>query len=151
MKFLISKRHLLLLIFSALQLSIFAGCSQPVLESKECISSREAVRSFYSFHFGNDMTPTPENLKKREKYLSKALKERLSEGDTESKSDYFTQTADYPKAFRVGACESAGSDRVTFEVLLFWRTDGKDRQQEITVVAVEESGTWLIDRVDSGE
>lgn len=140
----------LLFIFLLLQLGLLAGCSQPVLESPECVDSRDAVKRFYSFHVGNDMTPSAENLGKRKKFLSDALKKKLTE-NTDSKTDYFTQTADYPKAFRVGKCETAGDDRASFEILLFWRTDEKDSQREIDVEVVRENDNWQISRVSAGK
>lgn len=124
------------------------GCNQPVLESKQCIESRDTVKRFYSFHFGNEMKPSPENLAERRKFLSKELQENLAR-ENDSKKDYFTQTDDYPKAFRVGGCENSGSNGAKFEVLLFWRRDEINTQREIKVEAVSEDGKWLVDKVAS--
>ncbi len=125
----------------------FVGCNQPVLESEQCIASRDTVKRFYSFHFGNEMQPSAENLTKRKKFLSNDLLEKL--GQENSKKDYFTQTDDYPKAFRVGSCENSGNDRAKFEILLFWRRDEINTQRAIIVEAVNENGQWLIDKVSS--
>ena len=63
------------LIFIAL---VFSGCSVPNLEKAECTQSRDAVKRFYSFHFGNDMRPSPENLKVREQFLTSELIKTLA-------------------------------------------------------------------------
>ncbi len=123
-----------------------SACSQPVLESPECIASRDPVKRFYSFHFGNEMKPSKENLAERGKFLSQDLLEELSK-QTETKKDYFTQETDYPKAFRAGKCETVSPDRARFEILLFWRTNDKNIQREIAVEAVREDEKWKIDRV----
>lgn len=123
------------------------GCAQPILEAEECIASRDVVRRFYSFHFGNEMSPSAENLEKRRKYLSERFYGELSGTPPASARDSFTLTDDYPKAFRVGKCETLGPDRAGFEVLLFWRTEERNIQREIRVEAVREDGGWKIDRV----
>lgn len=137
-------RNLLILcIFSF----VFAsGCSQPVLESTECIASRSIVKKFYSYHFGNEMKPSSENLKKREKYLSKNLNAELAT-QTDTAKDYFTQTDNYPKAFRVGKCETVNNEKTNFEILLFWRTNEKNIQREITVETVKENNKWVVNKV----
>ncbi len=123
------------------------SCSIPNLEKPECTEAREAVRDFYSYHFGGDMKFTRVNLQQREKFLSKQLIESLSRKD-ESTFDYFTETDDYPKAFRVGGCAVAENERrAKLGVALFWKTDTRSEQKEIGVEAVEESGKWVIDKV----
>lgn len=127
-------------------LSLFA-CSIPNLEKPECTAARETVKELYSYHFGNDMRFTAGNLKPREKFLSRQLIENLSRQD-ESAVDYFTRTDDYPKAFRVGGCTVGEQDkRANLGVLLFWKTDTRSEQREISVEAVNENGKWLVNRV----
>ncbi len=125
---------------------LLLNCSQPILESPECIASRDSVKRFYSYHFGNDMKPSAENLEKREKYLSKELKDKLAQ-QKEPAKDYFTDTDDYPKAFRAGKCETLDKNKTKFEILLFWRTDEKNIQREIDVEAIKENDRWLIYKV----
>ena len=60
----------LVFIIFFLQVIFTLSCSLPNLEKPECIESREIVKQFYSFHFGNDMKPNFENLKQRDKFLS---------------------------------------------------------------------------------
>lgn len=136
-----------LLIFLCVCGSLFLmSCSQPILESQQCIESRDSVKRFYSYHIGNDMKPTAENLKKREVYLSQNLQTQLAQ-QTGSAKDYFTQTADYPKAFRAGKCEDTGKDKTNFGILLFWRTNDINIQREIKVETIKENNNWLVNKV----
>ena len=96
------------------------------------------------------MTPSPVYLKKRAIYLSKELKEKLAD-EIDSKKDYFTNTDDYPKAFRAGACENAGKEKTKFEILLFWRDNETNIQRAIEVETVTENDKWLINKVTSKE
>jgi hypothetical protein len=138
-----------LLLPFAFCLFIFA-CSIPNLEKPECTEARDAVREFYSFHIGNDIKPSAENLKLREKFLSKKLLETLSVSK-ETEKDYFTATPDYPRAFRVGSCEVVSPDKTVLGVLLFWRDDTRSEQREVKVEAVRENEKWVIDKVSNRE
>ncbi|MGI9054411.1 MAG: DUF3828 domain-containing protein [Pyrinomonadaceae bacterium] len=140
-KFLVSLIFFLQVIFTF-------SCSIPNLEKPECIESKEIVKQFYSFHFGNDMKPTPENLNRREKYLSRNLFEE-SKTRTETAKDYFTQTDDYPKAFRVSGCEVLTPEKTLFEILIFWKTETRTEQRTIKVETIKENGNWLIDKVEN--
>ncbi len=124
----------------------FGACSIPNLEAPECTESRDAVKQFYSLHVGNDMTPSPENLKLREKFLTRELFESLSRRP-ESPFDYFTAAEDYPKAFRTGSCEAVSPEAARFQVLLFWRDDITSEQKEVIVEVVKSDNKWLIDKV----
>ena len=139
-----------LIVFSlfAFHFSLFTvACSVPVLESPECTAARQNVKEFYSYHFANDLKFTSENLAAREKFLSRELIETLSKKD-ESATDYFTQTDDYPKAFRVAECKTVESQkRLDFNVVLFWKTDTRSEQREIPVEVVNENGKWAVDKV----
>ena len=116
---------------SLFMLIIFlSACSIPNLEKPECVESREIVKQFYSFHFGNDMKPNLENLKQRKNFLSENLFEELKV-QTETAKDYFTQTDDYPKAFRVGGCEALTADKTILEILIFWKTRNAHRTKNI--------------------
>ncbi len=122
------------------------SCSLPNLERPQCTAAREAVKRFYSFHFGNDMHPSAENLKAREQFLTSELIRSLSAA-TESAKDYFTATEDYPKAFRVGSCTSESDDKATLQVLLLWRDDTRNEQKEVHVETVKVGDKWLINNV----
>lgn len=122
------------------------SCSIPNLEEAECIEARNEVRQFYSFHFGNDMKSSAENLKQREKFLSAGLVETLS-ASGETQNDYFTATSDYPKAFRFGTCKTVSPGKVEFQLLLFWRDDTRNEQKELAVEAIKKQGKWLVDKV----
>ncbi len=127
---------------------LFTACSVPNLEKPECGASREAVKKFYSFHFGNDLEPNAENLKAREKFLSPKLFDELK-NQSASKRDYFTQTDDYPKAFRVGGCEVVSGNQTVFEVLLFWKTETRTEQRAVRVETIKDNDKWLIEKVEN--
>lgn len=132
---------------SVLAFAVFlAGCSIPNLEPADCTDARNVVREFYSFHFGNDMAFSNENLMLRKRFLSPEFVARLSE--TPQTFDPFTQTSDTPKAFRVGECKvvEAGK-RTNFEILLFWKDDKRSEQQSIHADAVKVNDAWLVDNV----
>jgi hypothetical protein len=123
------------------------SCSIPNLENVSCTEARNVVRELYSFHFGNEMLPSVENLKVREKFLTKNLFQNL-QGQVDTKTDYFTQTEDYPKAFRVGECSVVKADeKVSIQVVLFWRDDIRNEQKEVLVDAVKKNNVWLVDKV----
>lgn len=129
-----------------------ASCSIPNLEKPECAGARDVVKRFYSFHFGNDMKPTVENIKIREKYLTPDLRKELLvdvTGMPPTKIDYFTATENFPKAFRVGACKDSSPEKVTMQVLLFWKDDKTSEQREVSVETVKQGENWLINKVAS--
>lgn len=138
------------LAFCAFQFAILTGCGQPNLESAECRESRDMVKRFYSFHIGSEMKPSRKNLEERAKYLSGSLRQQVS-NRIDSEYDYFTQTSDYPKAFRVGACETIGLDKASFEVLLFWKEADKNVQRALRVEVAKEMKNWLIDKVEKAK
>lgn len=122
------------------------NCSLPNLEAPECTEARNVVREFYSFHFGNDMKFSKENLELRKRFLTAALFERLN-GTTQA-SDPFTNTSDLPKAFRVGECQVVEpGKRAEFTVLLFWKDNERSEQRSVHAVVVKENDKWLIDDV----
>ena len=134
--------------FCILHFAFLINCSIPNLENPECTEARNAVREFYSHHFAGDMKPSKENLQQREMFLSENLKNYLAQ-QPEAAKDYFTQTDDYPKAFRVGKCEVISPEKTVLGILLFWKTDTRSEQREIKVEAVKESDKWLINKVEN--
>ena len=125
----------------------FAACfSVPNLESAECDAARNTMREFYSIHFGNEMQPSADYLRLREKFLTTDLRAQIA-GRLTDKTDYFTATNDYPKAFRIGECTVAAPDRTIFGVVLFWRRNDVNDQRDVKVEAVKENGQWLINKV----
>ena len=122
------------------------SCSIPNLETAECVASRSVVREFYSFHFGNDMRFSADGLEARRRFLTPSYYTSLYSSEPEA--DVFTtNTTDFPRAFRVGKCETTGEGRSAFEVLLFWRDDSRTEQRAISVETVLIAEDWLIDRV----
>lgn len=141
------ERFCFLVLFSFLLIFTAACGSVPNLEPKECIDSRQTVKSLYSNHFGSEMKPSPDKLKSLEKYLSKELSKAVS-ASLETSTDYFTQTEDYPKAFRIGGCEVFADDRTAFDVLLFWKDEERSEERKIRVETKKENGTWLINKIE---
>ena len=126
----------------------FVGaCSVPNLEDPVCTESRTAIREFYSFHFGNEMRISQENIKDRQRFLTPRFYQELS--NTQADTDPFTTgTNEVPKAFRVGECHVVAPDKVEFQVLLFWRDDVRSEQREIKAVLVKQGDKWLLDSVN---
>lgn len=135
-------------VFVSLLLSAFSfGCgSIPNLEAAECSQARDQVKRFYSFHFANDMSPTPENLSQRRQYLTDRLFNSLWAADS-IPGDHFTATSNYPKAFRVGECKVVSPERTVFQVLLLWKDDIRSEQKEVSVDMVKQGDKWLVDGV----
>ena len=133
-----------LLLTAVCQLS----CSIPNLERTECVDARDVVKRFYSFHFGNDMSPSTGQLKLQEGFLTPELVEQLS-ATPESHHDYFTASENYPKAFRVGACKDASPGHVSMQVLLFWKDDKISMQKEVQVDLLKQNEIWRINKVSS--
>jgi hypothetical protein len=89
-----------------------------------------------------------ENIKLRERFLTDDLKQNLA-ARSDSKTDYFTATDDYPKAFRVSSCEVMNENKTVFEVVLFWKDDARSEQREIKVETVRQNDNWLINKVEN--
>jgi hypothetical protein len=143
-----SKVRNLLLQFCLLNIVFcLAGCSIPNLEDPACTEARTAIREFYSFHFGNDMGFSPENLNKRERFLTAALFREVAD-EQEGTDPFTTGTSEFPKAFRVGECREIAPDKAEFQVVLFWRDDVRSEQREIKAVAVKQNDKWLLDTVE---
>jgi len=138
--------HILLLLFCSVFFA--AGCSLPNLEKPQCTAARDAVKRFYSLHFGNDMRPSAENLKASVPYLTPDLYQRLA-STNDSAKDYFTQTEDYPKAFRVGSCTSDSDTKAVLQVVLLWRDDTRTEQKEVHVETVKVGDKWLVNNVSN--
>ncbi len=124
---------------------IIPSCSVPNLESAQCTAARNSVKRFYSLHFANDNSRTEEYLRSRGGFLSDRLSEDLS--SNEQKNDYFTQTDDFPKAFRVGGCTAESDEKADLQVVLLWRDDTRNEQKEVVVRTVKTGDNWLIDSV----
>ncbi len=134
---------------SLLSFVLFAvGCEVPNLESTECQQARVAAKQFYSFHLANDMTPTVENVRLRQRFLtSRFLDEALDDIQTEA-IDPFVGVSPAPTTFRVGRCESRENE-AGFEVLFLWKTDAKSEQKSRDVTLKQVEDRWLIDHVGS--
>lgn len=128
-------------------MAVLAGCSIPNFDTSECRESRTPVKEFYSYHFGNDMAFSPDNLTQREKFLSTGFVERLRIENPEI--DPFTKESEEPKAFRVGECKTLEpGKRAIFQIVLFWRDDEQNREKIINAEAVKQGEEWRVDRVE---
>jgi len=122
------------------------ACSVPSLESPACTESKNAVRDFYSQHFGGDMKLSAENLKAREKFLTPEFARSVAAAK-EGTDPFTTGTDDIPKTFRVGDCREISNEKTEASVLIFWRTDERTEQREIRVEAVDINDRWLVNNV----
>jgi hypothetical protein len=124
------------------------GCGVPNLDPPQCVEARTSVKQFYSFHFGNEMRPTPENFKLRERFLTKRFNSMLTTA-SESEVDPFTITREFPRTFKIGECNANSPTSVDFQVQLYWRDDEQTVQQEVVAYSVKENDSWLVDSVGS--
>ena len=126
------------------------SCSLPTLESQQCNDASLAVKQFYSFHFGNDMTPTVDNLKASERFLTPQLFSSLATASGD-KTDYFTRSDVYPKTFKIGRCESPDAEHANVQVQVYWLQEHgstKDTtQRSLQVSTVKTGNDWLINDV----
>lgn len=136
-----SLRLILLAVFAA------SACSIPNLATPECDAAKPAVREFYSFHFGNDMTYTKENLAARERFITPRLKDEIAARQITAGDPFTVNTDDLPRAFRVGECKTISADRVGFDVLVFWKDDNRSDQKTVRIEAQKVGDNWLIDKV----
>ena len=122
------------------------SCSVPSLESPACTESKNAVREFYSYHFGNEMGFSAEGLKARERFLTSDFAKTVA-ASTEGTDPFTTGSKDIPRAFRVGECREISVERTESDVLLFWRSEDRTEQREIKVETVDVNDTWLINKI----
>jgi len=134
----------ILVVFSLLYLAV--ACSVPNLESATCVESRNALREFYSFHFGNNMSFTPDDLRARERFLTPEFAEKLR-SSREGTDPFTTGTDDFPKAFRAGDCREISPERTAIEVVLFWKDDTRSEERKIKVEMAKRGDVWLVDNI----
>ena len=127
---------------------LLSACSSvPNLETPECTASRGVVKEFYSFHIGNEMKFSQENLKLRGKFLTPEYVKTLQ--NVQTGNDIFTtNNLDFPKTFRIGKCEVVSPEKTNIEVILFWKDDTRSEQKSVKAEAVKQNDKWLINRID---
>lgn len=135
--------------FACLLLTAYCllACGVPNLETPACVESRDIVREFYSYHFGNGLAFSADSLKQRERFLTPGLVGQFTR-QAEGADPFTTGTADFPKAFRVGECKEISHGQTAFQVLLFWRDDNSSEQKTINVETVKTGDKWLINRIN---
>lgn len=142
------RMHNLARIFWILHFALCIGaCSLPNLESSECTEARTTVKQFYSFHFANDMRPSADNLKMRERFLTPEFYASVL-GDSGT-TDVFTGSTDPPTTFKVGECKTTKSGTVEFQIQVYWRSDAATVQKDLHVEAVKRGADWLINDVSN--
>lgn len=139
--------QLIFLMISVISVANF-GCGVPNLETAECTQARDSAKKFYSFHFGNDMRPTADNLKMRERFLTPRYYEVLARSG-EGEIDQFTASSDFPRTFKIGECRAATPTKVDLQIQLYWRDDQRTVQQEVTANMAKQDDSWLLDGVSS--
>lgn len=138
-----------LLLFCVLNFAFsIQSCRLYSLEPIECTEARVAAKQFYSFHFGNEMRPSSENLRARERFLTPRYFTALI-ASGEGSLDQFTLTENYPKSFKIGECRADTPTNVDLQIQLYWKDDYTTVQQEVVANMVKESGKWLLDGVGS--
>lgn len=123
-----------------------AGCSVPNLETPACVESKNKLREFYSYHFGNEMAFTAEGFEARERFLTPEFAQ-VVKGSSAGTDPFTTGSEDIPRAFRIAECREITVERTETNVLLFWRTDDRTEQRQITVETVDRNDTWLVSRI----
>jgi hypothetical protein len=143
---------------------LLACCFAPTARAQRerrppVVSPRQAVESFYRFHFADGMDFTEQNLRQRRRWLTAELydllrdefrkeAERAKAHPDEApfiEGDPFTDAQEYPKKFRVGnAISSGGSSVVT--VALVWNGRGPHEREErkVSVTLRWVGSRWLI-------
>lgn len=123
------------------------GCGVPNLETPDCTAARTTIREFYSFHFGNEMHFSADELNKRRRFLSPGLVSQLSTAPAGA-DPFTTGTEDFPKAFRAGECKEVSAGRLRFNVLLFWKDDVRTEQKAIKVEMLKLGDGWVVDKIE---
>lgn len=121
-------------------------------------SARAVVRAFYAYHMAHNAGFTPAALKRRARWLSPGLLARCRTYFATPQppdevppidGDPFTDSQDYPTAFRIGGVTEAG-DTARVRVTLTWPGPGGDRRT-VTAVLLRAVGAWRIDDVRPGD
>jgi hypothetical protein len=121
--------------------------SIPNLDEPECAASRETVKKLYSFHFDKNMLFSQEGLKERERFLTPEFVQSLQK--LQAENDVFTtDSADIPRAFRLGDCKVIEPNKTNVEILLLWKNaEEESRQQIINAEVVKQNDKWLVNKI----
>ena len=128
-----------------------AGVAQQAAPSADAV-----VRAFYAYHMKHTAGFTPGAVRRRSRWLTtrliascRAYFARPSPRDEVPPidGDPFTDSQDYPDAYRVGATTTSG-DTARASVTFTWAAGD---HRAVTVVLVAARGAWRIDDVRPGE
>ena len=122
-----------------------ASCRVETFDESPCGQAKGEAHRLYSFHLGNDMTPSPEHLELRKRYLTDELYKQLSTSD--SRTDYFTSSENFPRTFKIGQCSLKSPEEATVQVQIYWKDDYSTVQKDLLVDVVKRSGGWLVNSV----
>jgi hypothetical protein len=132
-----------------------AGLAQ--LSNKSSQAAVATVKAFYGFHFKNKFDYSNKGLRQRQRWLDAKLYRLLLAEDKKAKSkkaeapelngDPFTNSQEYPNAFRVGDTrEEYGKAFV--EVVFVWQEKGKVIDERSIEVELAKSGNlWKISNI----
>ena len=127
---------------SVLFVTLYLGCSVPILESEACIAAREPVKRLFSLHLDRSSTES-DQIARIQEYASPELIQKIRGSQT----DYVTKSSDLPKAARVGACTDSNNGP-QFEVLLFWRRNDVNEERRVIATA-KEIDKWVVNEIES--
>jgi hypothetical protein len=118
------------------------------------------VKAFYTYHFAHDMGLTEKSLLERRRWLSPELhglllyeRRRKTPQDEAPylNGDPFTDSQEYPAAFRVGAA-SVRKTRASVEVHFTWKEKGRFQGARTSIVRLARQGNeWRINDFISEE
>jgi len=120
----------------------------PNLESAQCSGARDAAKRFYSFHFGNDMQYSRENLDLRKSYLTPAFYESLKSWRSGIRDPFTRATDDFPRTFKIGRCSELSDSQVDMQIQIYWKDDHATVQQELAAFLDKSGDTWLLSGVE---
>ena len=96
------------------------------------------------------MRPSVDYVKLREEYLTTNYRRRLmldAGGMPNTVKDYFTDSEEFPRTFRIGKCVASNADNVKIQVQLYWRDDAQTVQSEVLADVIRADDSWRIDNV----
>jgi hypothetical protein len=131
--------------------------------NKKGLDAAATVKAFYAFHFKHNFDYTERGLEQRRRWLDENLyklltaelkrsKQSASQNEApELNGDPFTNSQEYPSAFRIAKSEQ-GLRKATVEVVFVWKE--KDRvidEKRIRVDVLRHGASWKIANINAGE
>jgi len=129
---------------------LVAGCATATVDRSSPVVT---ARGFYEFHLNHDMGFTPANVAERSRWLSPDLDGRFQNYFARPTSpdvvpdidgDPFTDSQEYPNAFRIEYPEKSESS--TIVPVRLWGPETEPRT--VRLVLVSRNGEWMIDDME---